>query len=179
MLIASLRCLDLSHAFYRIFWLKSSQQFEMIRTSIANWLTNSSYIVWIWSLVGICVFVPMFLADGSFFSSWLWQKLSWIFCLSSSIGIGLHVVFTFGISFRNFLIDEMKSYIFVSNLQNRDVQALLPLTVKQINDAFLSSDDKSNFVIDGVDVNNVSNSTLYALFIFMNWVACWAAWCSG
>lgn len=62
----------------------------------------------------------------------------------------------------------MKSYIFVSNLQNRDVQALLPLTVKQINDAFLSSDDKSNFVIDGVDVNNVSNSTLYALFIFMN-----------
>lgn len=33
---------------------------------------------------------------------------------------------------------------------------MLPLTVKQINDAFLSSDDKSNFVIDGVDVNNVS-----------------------
>lgn len=50
----------------------------------------------------------------------------------------------------------MKTYICVCNLQNRDVQALLPLTVKQINDAFLSSDDKSNFVIDGVDVNNVS-----------------------
>ncbi|XP_038880298.1 replication protein A 32 kDa subunit B [Benincasa hispida] len=42
-----------------------------------------------------------------------------------------------------------------SPAKNRDVQALLPLTVKQINDAFLSSDDKSNFVIDGVDVNNV------------------------
>ena len=40
-------------------------------------------------------------------------------------------------------------------LQNRDSQSLLPLTVKQINEALLTSDDKSNFSIDGVDVNNV------------------------
>lgn len=40
-------------------------------------------------------------------------------------------------------------------MQNRDTQALLPLTVKQISEAFLSSDDKSNFLIDGVEVNNV------------------------
>ncbi|XP_022135426.1 replication protein A 32 kDa subunit B isoform X2 [Momordica charantia] len=43
----------------------------------------------------------------------------------------------------------------LSPAKNRDVQALLPLTVKQINDAFLSNDDKSSFVINGVDVNNV------------------------
>ncbi|KAG6705741.1 hypothetical protein I3842_07G195200 [Carya illinoinensis] len=40
--------------------------------------------------------------------------------------------------------------------KNRDIQSLLPLTVKQINEAFLSSEDKSNFTIDGVDVNNVT-----------------------
>ncbi|KAF7838960.1 replication protein A 32 kDa subunit B-like [Senna tora] len=40
--------------------------------------------------------------------------------------------------------------------KNRDAQALLPLTVKQISDAFQSSDDKSNVIIDGVDVNNVT-----------------------
>ncbi|XP_054781606.1 replication protein A 32 kDa subunit B isoform X2 [Prosopis cineraria] len=40
--------------------------------------------------------------------------------------------------------------------KNRDAQSLLPLTVKQINDAFQSSDDKSNMIIDGVDVNNVT-----------------------
>lgn len=65
-----------------------------------------------------------------------------------------------------FILNTMKSYVFVSNLQNRDVQALLPLTVKQINNAFLSSDDKSNFVIDGVDVNNVSYRTcMFCLFL--------------
>lgn len=42
-----------------------------------------------------------------------------------------------------------------SPARNRDAQSLLPLTVKQINDAFLSSDDKSNFLIDGVVVSNV------------------------
>ena len=69
----------------------------------------------------------------------------------------LSLFFVFSISFRVLIINEMMTYICVcNNLQNRDVQALLPLTVKQINDAFLSSDDKSNFVIDGVDVNNVS-----------------------
>ncbi|OIV99788.1 hypothetical protein TanjilG_26126 [Lupinus angustifolius] len=40
--------------------------------------------------------------------------------------------------------------------RNRDAQSLLPLTVKQINDAFQSSDDKTNLIIDGVDVNNVT-----------------------
>ena len=40
-------------------------------------------------------------------------------------------------------------------LQNRDIQSLLPLTVKQINEALVTSDDKSNFTIDGVDVQNV------------------------
>ncbi|KAK7329782.1 hypothetical protein VNO77_23961 [Canavalia gladiata] len=40
--------------------------------------------------------------------------------------------------------------------KNRDAQSLLPLTVKQINDAFQSSDDKTNLIIDGVDVNNIT-----------------------
>ncbi|RDX90386.1 Replication protein A 32 kDa subunit B, partial [Mucuna pruriens] len=40
--------------------------------------------------------------------------------------------------------------------KNRDAQSLLPLTVKQINDAFQSSDDKTNLIVDGVDVNNVT-----------------------
>ncbi|PIN06588.1 Single-stranded DNA-binding replication protein A (RPA), medium (30 kD) subunit [Handroanthus impetiginosus] len=42
-----------------------------------------------------------------------------------------------------------------SPAKNRDTQALLPLTVKQISEAFQASDDKANFLIDGVDVNNV------------------------
>ncbi|KAI5414986.1 replication protein A 32 kDa subunit B [Lathyrus oleraceus] len=40
--------------------------------------------------------------------------------------------------------------------KNRDAQALLPLTIKQINDAFQASDDKSNLTIDGVDVGTIS-----------------------
>ncbi|XP_042492626.1 replication protein A 32 kDa subunit A-like isoform X2 [Macadamia integrifolia] len=43
-----------------------------------------------------------------------------------------------------------------SSAKNRDNQGLLPLTVKQISEAPLSNDDKSNIVIDGVDVNNVT-----------------------
>lgn len=43
-----------------------------------------------------------------------------------------------------------------SPAKNRDMQALLPLTVKQMNEAVLSNDEKSNFLIDGVDVNNVT-----------------------
>ncbi|XP_021991019.1 replication protein A 32 kDa subunit B [Helianthus annuus] len=39
--------------------------------------------------------------------------------------------------------------------KHRDKQTLIPLTVKQINKAFLSNVDKVNFLIDGVDVNNV------------------------
>ncbi|KAI8565824.1 hypothetical protein RHMOL_Rhmol03G0291400 [Rhododendron molle] len=43
-----------------------------------------------------------------------------------------------------------------SAAKNRDTQPLLPLTVKQISQAFQATDDKSNFIIDGVDVNNVT-----------------------
>ncbi|KAL6965776.1 hypothetical protein U1Q18_036832 [Sarracenia purpurea var. burkii] len=43
-----------------------------------------------------------------------------------------------------------------SPAKNRDTQPLIPLTVKQISQALQSSDDKSNFIIDGVDVNNVT-----------------------
>ncbi|KAD2204138.1 hypothetical protein R6Q59_032997 [Mikania micrantha] len=39
--------------------------------------------------------------------------------------------------------------------KHRDTQTLIPLTVRQINKALLSNDDKVNFLIDGVDVNNV------------------------
>ncbi|KAF4391167.1 hypothetical protein G4B88_016477 [Cannabis sativa] len=42
-----------------------------------------------------------------------------------------------------------------SPAKNRDVQALLPVTVKQISTAFVPGSEKSEFVIDGVDVNNV------------------------
>ncbi|CAN4084937.1 unnamed protein product [Withania somnifera] len=42
-----------------------------------------------------------------------------------------------------------------TSAMSRDNPALLPLTVKQISQAIQSSDEKSNFVIDGVDVNNV------------------------
>ncbi|KAI4335413.1 hypothetical protein L6164_014058 [Bauhinia variegata] len=40
--------------------------------------------------------------------------------------------------------------------RNRDAQSLLPLTIKQINDAVQSTDDKSNLIVDGVEVNNVT-----------------------
>ncbi|XP_058207789.1 replication protein A 32 kDa subunit B isoform X5 [Rhododendron vialii] len=43
-----------------------------------------------------------------------------------------------------------------AKVHNRDTQPLLPLTVKQISQAFQATDDKSNFIIDGVDVNNVT-----------------------
>jgi hypothetical protein len=39
--------------------------------------------------------------------------------------------------------------------QGRNAQTLLPLTVKQIMDAAQSSDDKSNFAVDGVEVFTV------------------------
>ncbi|XP_068648326.1 replication protein A 32 kDa subunit B-like isoform X2 [Aristolochia californica] len=43
-----------------------------------------------------------------------------------------------------------------SPAKNRENQALLPLTVKQISEAHQTSDEKSSFVIDGVDVNNIT-----------------------
>ncbi|KAM3375214.1 replication protein A 32 kDa subunit A isoform X1 [Capsicum galapagoense] len=42
-----------------------------------------------------------------------------------------------------------------TSAKSRDSPPLLPLTIKQISQAIQSSDEKSNFVIDGVDVNNV------------------------
>lgn len=42
-----------------------------------------------------------------------------------------------------------------TSAKSRDNPPLLPLTVKQISQAIQSSDEKSNFVVDGVDVNNV------------------------
>lgn len=40
-------------------------------------------------------------------------------------------------------------------LQGRDTYGIVPVTVKQISEASDSGDDKSNFVINGVDVANV------------------------
>nr|GEX75238.1 replication protein A 32 kDa subunit B [Tanacetum cinerariifolium] len=42
-----------------------------------------------------------------------------------------------------------------SSTKSRDGHTLIPLTVNQISKALQSSDDKVNFLIDGVDVNNV------------------------
>lgn len=42
--------------------------------------------------------------------------------------------------------------------QNRDIQTLLPLTVKQISNAIAGENGKSEFSIDGVDVTTVSFS---------------------
>ncbi|CAO2822987.1 unnamed protein product [Amaranthus hypochondriacus] len=43
-----------------------------------------------------------------------------------------------------------------SPAKNRDSQGIVPLTVKQLNEALLASNDNQNFVIDGVEVNNVT-----------------------
>lgn len=39
--------------------------------------------------------------------------------------------------------------------KSRSGQGVLPLTVKQISEAYHSNDDKSNFAVDGVDATNV------------------------
>ncbi|XP_048134359.1 replication protein A 32 kDa subunit B isoform X2 [Rhodamnia argentea] len=44
----------------------------------------------------------------------------------------------------------------VSPAKSRDTQSLLPVTVKQINNALVSHDEKINVLIDGVDVTNVT-----------------------
>lgn len=69
-------------------------------------------------------------------------------------------------------------YLFYFFLQNRDAQSLLPLTIKQINDAFQSSDDKSNnLIIDGVDVNTVRSLNLVlwklVMFCFVGFLLFW------
>ncbi|KAG5540369.1 hypothetical protein RHGRI_020560 [Rhododendron griersonianum] len=43
-----------------------------------------------------------------------------------------------------------------SPAKGRDTYGLVPVTVKQISEASDSGDDKSNFVINGVDVANVT-----------------------
>lgn len=43
--------------------------------------------------------------------------------------------------------------------QNRDSQSLLSVTMKQINTASVSNDDKINVLIDGTDVSTVINSS--------------------
>ncbi|RDX73210.1 Replication protein A 32 kDa subunit A [Mucuna pruriens] len=40
--------------------------------------------------------------------------------------------------------------------KSRETQGLVPVTVKQISEATQSGDEKSNFVINGVDLNNVT-----------------------
>lgn len=60
---------------------------------------------------------------------------------------------------------------FFFGLQSRGELGLLPLTVKQISDAYLSSDDKSNFMIDGVDANIVWFLNSPNLF-FGFWYSC-------
>ncbi|KAG6421100.1 hypothetical protein SASPL_117649 [Salvia splendens] len=52
-----------------------------------------------------------------------------------------------------------------SPAKNREAQGLLPLTVKQIREAFQASDDKANFLIDGVSVNNVGYVKLVGLLL--------------
>lgn len=55
-------------------------------------------------------------------------------------------------------------------MQNRDAQSLLPLTIKQIKDAVQSNDDKTNLIIDGVDVNNVRLFNLN--LVNRSWIVC-------
>ncbi|XP_059641129.1 replication protein A 32 kDa subunit A [Cornus florida] len=43
-----------------------------------------------------------------------------------------------------------------STAKNRETHGLIPVTVKQISEASHSGDDKSNFLIDGVDITNVT-----------------------
>ncbi|RZC71108.1 hypothetical protein C5167_034329 [Papaver somniferum] len=43
-----------------------------------------------------------------------------------------------------------------SSAKNREASGLLPLTIKQISDSYNASEDKANFVVDGVDVNNIT-----------------------
>ncbi|KAJ6831803.1 replication protein A 32 kDa subunit B-like [Iris pallida] len=42
-----------------------------------------------------------------------------------------------------------------SSTKVRGAQGVLPLTVKQISEAYHSNDDKSSFAIDGIDASNV------------------------
>lgn len=48
-------------------------------------------------------------------------------------------------------------WLFLRNfMQSRDTQPMVPVTAKQIIEASQSTDDKSNFLVDGAIVSNVS-----------------------
>ncbi|XVE53461.1 hypothetical protein DITRI_Ditri03aG0005200 [Diplodiscus trichospermus] len=47
-----------------------------------------------------------------------------------------------------------------SPARSRDIQGLISVTEKQISEAFQSGDEKSNFIIDGVDVTNSQGGAL-------------------
>jgi hypothetical protein len=51
-------------------------------------------------------------------------------------------------------------------LQSRETQGLVPVTVKQISEASQSGDEKSTFVINGVDVANVLFTYCFRCFSF-------------
>lgn len=62
-------------------------------------------------------------------------------------------------------------------LQSRGAPIVLPLTVKQISEAYHSNDDKSNFVIDGADASNVNFSDSPSAETLIRSWAWWFGWC--
>lgn len=55
--------------------------------------------------------------------------------------------------------------LFLGGLQSRETQGLVPVTVKQISEASQSGDEKSTFVINGVDVANVCSLVAFDVFL--------------
>ncbi|GLT52889.1 hypothetical protein SLA2020_261990 [Shorea laevis] len=68
----------------------------------------------------------------------LWRNQTGFMCFALSHGVSLCPSF------------------FWWGLQSRETQGLVPVTVKQISEASQSGDEKSTFVINGVDVANVT-----------------------
>lgn len=62
--------------------------------------------------------------------------------------------------------------MFCGNMQNRDFQGLVPVTVKQITECFQSSGEKSGLVINGISLTNVNtiSRSLCLLPLFVNMV---------
>jgi len=62
-------------------------------------------------------------------------------------------------------------------LKSRETQGLVPVTVKQISEASQTGDEKSNFVINGVDLNNVCLALLLVSFeyFFFQFIKNWYA----
>jgi hypothetical protein len=57
-------------------------------------------------------------------------------------------------------------------LQSRETQGLVPVTVKQISEASQSGDEKSTFVINGVDVANVCSLVAFDVFLSTKDIHC-------